>query len=387
MSGARPSEEPLRLGIVGLGKAAQLLLPTFLDHPSTDVVGVTDIDVGRAAALASTIGAQVHSDLDSLLADHRIDAVYVATPHQFHAEQAVLALSAGKHVLVEKPMALTPDDCDAMVSAAARSGRALVVGHTHGTSPGVLLARRIVRSGDFGRMRMLLSFNYTDYLYRPRRPEELDTQAGGGAIFNQLPHQVDVARTIEGEGRIKSVRAGAWVTDAARPTEGRYTTLLHFAGGAVATLAYSGHGYFDSDEWYGWVAESGRPKDPAAHRETWNRIQGEASDRPAHREAGTPGGSASQELLGSPHFGVSVVSLDQADLVLRPDGVLVCSADGQHLVPHRGVGTGKTATVDELVRAARGLEAPLHDGVWGRHTVETCLGVLRSAQTQQEVYL
>jgi phthalate 4,5-cis-dihydrodiol dehydrogenase len=387
MSGTRPAGEPLRLGIVGLGKASELLLPTFLSHPCTEVVAVTDTDGGKADAIASTIGARVHSGLDALLQDPRVDAVYVATPHQFHAQHSVLALSAGKHVLVEKPMALTPADCDAMVRAADRAGRALIVGHTHGTSPGVLLAREIVGSGDFGRMRMLLSFNYTDYLYRPRRPEELDTKAGGGAIFNQLPHQVDLARTIEGAGQVRSVRAEAWATDPARPTEGRYTTLLSFAGGAAATLVYSGHGYFDSDVWYGWVAESGRPKNPAAHRDTWKRIREEPSVPPVTAGPGMTDGSAPQALRGSPHFGVSVVSLDRADLVLRPDGVLICSGDGQRLVPHEGVGTGKSATVDELYRAARGLAAPVHDGAWGRHTVETCLGVLRSSQTQQEVYL
>ena len=104
---------------------------------------------------------------------------------------------------------------------------------------------------------MINAINYTDYLYRPRRPEELDTALGGGAIFNQGSHQVDIVRLIGG-GRIESVRAAAGAWDKARPTEGAYAALLTFANGAFASLTYSGYGNFDSDEFQGWIGEMGR---------------------------------------------------------------------------------------------------------------------------------
>ena len=108
------------------------------------------------------------------------------------------------------------------------------------------------------------AFNFTDFLYRPRRPEEFDTAQGGGVIFDQGAHQIDVARLLAG-GLARSVRAvtGRW--DAARPTEGAYTAFLTFADGAAATLTYSGYAHFDSDEFCDWIAESGLRKSADRH--------------------------------------------------------------------------------------------------------------------------
>src|SRR5438094_342005 len=82
---------------------------------------------------------------------------------------------------------------------------------------------------------------------RPRRPEELVTARGGGVMFSQAAHQVDIVRLLAG-GRVSLVRAltGSW--DSRRPTEGAYAALLAFEDGACASLAYSGYGHFDTDE-------------------------------------------------------------------------------------------------------------------------------------------
>ena len=112
---------------------------------------------------------------------------------------------------------------------------------------------------------MLHALNYTDFLYRPRRPEELDTAQGGGAVFNQAAHQVDIVRLLGG-GRVKSVRAATGAWDATRPTEGAYSALLTFEGGAFASLTYDGYGHFDSDELMGWIGESGQQKQPYARK-------------------------------------------------------------------------------------------------------------------------
>ena len=77
----------------------------------------------------------------------------------------------------------------------------LVVGHSHSFDAPILRTRELIASGDFGAVRMINAFNYTDFLYRPRRPEELDTAHGGGAVFNQAAHQVDIVRLLGG-GRV-----------------------------------------------------------------------------------------------------------------------------------------------------------------------------------------
>ena len=149
-----------------------------------------------------------------------------------------MAAAKGKHVLVEKPMALTLTDCRAMI-AAARSAGVQGRGAQSQLRCSGPRAREIVASGAVGNVRMITALNFTDFLYRPRRPEELDTASGGGAIFNQAAHQVDVVRLLGG-GRVRSVRAetGSW--DPARPTEGAYSALLTFEDGAFASISTAG---------------------------------------------------------------------------------------------------------------------------------------------------
>ena len=117
-----------------------------------------------------------------------------------------------------------------MIEATERAGVRLIVGHSHSFDRPILRAREIIAGGALGKVRMIQAQYYTDFLYRPRRPEELVTAQGGGVVFSQGAHQVDIVRLLGG-GRVRSVRAltGAW--DAARPTEGAYAALLTLRGG------------------------------------------------------------------------------------------------------------------------------------------------------------
>src|SRR6185503_3743550 len=103
----------------------------------------------------------------------------------------------------------------------------LVVGHSHSFDTPILRTRGLIASGAYGAVRMIHAMNYTDFLRRPRRPEELDTAQGGGAVFNQAAHQVDIVRLL-GSGRAKTVRAATGAWDRTRPTEGAYSALLTF---------------------------------------------------------------------------------------------------------------------------------------------------------------
>jgi len=106
---------------------------------------------------------------------------------------------------------------------------------------------------------MMTAQNFTDFLYRPRRPEELDTLVGGGVIHSQAAHQIDIVRLLGG-GLVSSVRAhtGAW--DSSRPTEGAYSALLGFEGGAFASCTYSGYGHYDTDALMDNIGELGQRK-------------------------------------------------------------------------------------------------------------------------------
>src|SRR5258708_36636509 len=127
-----------------------------------------------------------------------------------------------------------------MIEAFERSGTALLVGHTHSFDPAIGLMRELIAGSEVGRLSMIAMANYTDFIYRPRRPEELDTAKGGGILFNQLPHQVDVARLLDGSP-VRSVRAATGVLDPDRPTEGCCMAFIDFESGASATSVYSGY--------------------------------------------------------------------------------------------------------------------------------------------------
>ncbi len=128
-----------------------------------------------------------------------------------HARHVCLAATESKHALVEKPMAITLSECRAMVDAARTAGIYLIVGHSHSFDAPIRRARDIIASGSVGKVGMITALNYTDFHYRPRRPEELVTEKGGGVVFNQAAHQIDIVRLLGG-GLVHGVRAatGSW---------------------------------------------------------------------------------------------------------------------------------------------------------------------------------
>ncbi|MDO8875755.1 MAG: Gfo/Idh/MocA family oxidoreductase, partial [Pseudolabrys sp.] len=185
-----PSQRRLKLGVIGLGRAFGLMLPTFSGDPRVSLVAAADTREAARRRFAADFGGRAYATAEELCDDPEVEVIYVATPHQFHAQQALLAARHGKHLLIEKPLALTLEDCAAIVAAARAAGVQLVVGHSHSFDAPVQRLRTLVRSGAFGAVRMINAINYTDYLYRPRRPEELDTAQGGGAVYNQAAHHV-----------------------------------------------------------------------------------------------------------------------------------------------------------------------------------------------------
>ena len=101
----------LKLGVAGLGRAFSLMVPTFTLDPRVDIVAGADPREEARSKFRADFNAKVFDSVEKLAADPEVNVVYVATPHQFHTANACAAAAAGKHVLVEKPMALTVTDC------------------------------------------------------------------------------------------------------------------------------------------------------------------------------------------------------------------------------------------------------------------------------------
>lgn len=381
------SERKLRIGVAGLGRAFTVMLPTFTRDPRAVLVAAADPRAEARGRFAADFPAKVYESVEDLCADQAVEIVFVATPHQHHARHAVLAAQHGKHLLVEKPMALTLDDCAAMIEAARRANVHLIVGHSHSFDAPILRARQLMDSGAFGAVRMIHAFNYTDFLHRPRRPEELDTAQGGGAVFNQAAHQVDIVRLLGG-GRVKTVRAATGAWDPARPTEGSYAALLTFEGGAFASLAYGGYGHFDSDEFQGGIGEMGQAKASYA-RKPQNFVS--AAEEAAFKNARNYGGAAYQPPVAQDrahqHFGTVIVSCERADLRPMPNGVMVYQSGTARLDPLPPPSVPRAEVIDELFAAIIEGKPPLHDGLWGVATLEVCLAMLASSREGRDMAL
>lgn len=382
------TSKTIGLGIVGLGMAGAVMVRAAARHPGFRLAAAAEPQPGPRLAFARDFNANIHADIRGLCEDPTVDAVYIATPHQFHAAHAGLAAAAGKHIILEKPMALTLADCDGIVTAVEKAGVRLVIGHTHAFDPAIRAMRAMIASGELGRLGMIASWNYTNYLYRPRRPEELDTAQGGGILFNQLPHQIDVVRLLGG-GLVKSVRAQAGGLDPVRPTEGHAVAFLAFQDGAAASLVYGGYDFFDSDEFHGWISERGGAKQPAhgaARRALAARTRDEAELRIANYAYGA---ADDGEPPHQPHFGVTIATCARGELRGSADGVWLYDEEGRREIglPEGPRFVGRGNVLDDLAAAIRTGQKPVHDGRWGKATLEVALAIQASAREGREVTL
>lgn len=383
------SDPVLSIGVAGLGRAFTLMLPTFAADPRVELVAAADPLAQARAQFGRDFGAPAYDSVQALCADPRVQVVYVATPHQFHAEHVLLAAAHGKHVLVEKPMAISLAQCSAMMDATTAAGVYMVVGHSHSFNAPIQRTRWLIDSGRYGRVKMITAMNFTDFLYRPRRPEELDTAAGGGVIHSQATHQIDILRLLAG-GLVRSVVAhtGAW--DPGRPTEGAYQALLEFEDGVFASATYSGYGHFDSDVLLGNIGEMGQTKNPQEYGGARKRLAttADAAEETRLKAARNYGGDrytgASSKAAGPAHqhFGHIVVSCEKADLRPMATGIDIYT-DERHTFESLAAPTiPRSEVIDELYGAVIEGQAPLHSGAWARATTEVCLAILESSRSR-----
>ena len=384
--------EKIRLGVIGLGRAFTLMLPTFTTHPKVTLAAATDPRGEAVARFASEFGAKGYATADELCADPDIHAIYIASPHQFHVAHVKLAAAHGKHVLVEKPMSLSIVDCQEMISIARQANIHLMVGHSHSYDLPYLKTRDLILSGAYGQVRMITALNYTDFLYRPRRPEELDTSQGGGVVFSQAAHQVDIARLLaHSEARSVHAFTGRW--DPHRPTEGAYQAQITFAD-CFASLSYSGYAHFDSDEFNGWRGELGqlRSADDYGRARRALQLAKSAEDEIKHKNqrAYGPAGEDAFRTGANPshnHFGLFIVSCEHADLRPMPDSIVIYGDTERRVERLPSPAVPRAEVIDELYDAVLYGKPPLHSGEWGLATLEICLGILESAKTGKTISL
>ena len=293
-----------------------------------------------------------------------------------------MAIEAGKHVILAKPMALNVEDASRTVEAAEARGVRLIVGHSQSYEPAIKRMRQIIESGELGPLGMIHSWYYTDWIYRGRRPAELRTELGGGVVYRQGAHHFDIARVLGG-GLVRSVRAvvGRW--DPERPTEGAYTAFLEFEDGAAATLAFNGYDHFRTTELGFPIGEGGTEVEHESFGEARLALAASPANELALKKARR---SRQDRQRHQAFYGLTVVSCQRGDMRQSPDGLLVYGDTGRREEQLPGV-TGRDLMLDELYRAVFDDVQPSHDGRWGLATLEIQLAVLQSARERREASL
>ncbi len=373
----------LRFGIAGLGNAGHQVLPYFQKVAGVELAAIADT---RKAALDSLPPqykrVRTFESVAELCQCQEVDAVWIATPNEFHAEHAVVAANHGKHMICEKPMAVTLQECDRMIEASENNKVTLLV-HSKANDPPVGKIGEIISSGRLGRLIQVNTWNYKGWLRSARLPSEVDTTKGGGVVFRQGSHQVDIVRHIGG-GRVTKVRgiAGKW--NRHFDTEGNFTALLEFEDGTPATLIFNGYGFFDMTEMTWGIGESGTKVSKRAANEKVPTGPLDPSERyamPRRSELRKKGKEAFQ-----PFFGLTLVSCEGGDIRQSPEGLFLYTDKGRqavHCTPYLDRGT----ELLNLFNAVNGRTHVSTDGKWGKATLEVLLAILRSSREGREITL
>jgi predicted dehydrogenase len=401
----KPGTKPLKLGIAGLSTAATWVLRESLALPFIQVRAAADHRVDALDRFRTELDAQVFDDIEEMCRKADVDAVLIGTPPAARAEHAIIAAGAGKHVIVEKPMALSVDEAERMNAAAEAAGVQLLCGHTHNFDPPIRKMAEIVQSGTLGPLCMINTWNFNEFIYRPNSAQDLSLSHG--LMLNQGIHQVDLVRLIGG-GMVKSVRAtvGRWAPT--RPFESGYTCHVSFESGAAASLVYGGAGFFDVAELVWGIAESGGARD----FETGMRARTAFGNLdPVHREATLEGMKdgvrygaeglksgpthanwpgprpAASPAKHQPFFGLTIASCERGDIRQSPDGLFVYGEKGKTEIPVEFGLSQRQLELFELYDALTNGRSVAHGGRWGEASLEMCLAMLDSAAQQREVAL
>ena len=247
------------IGIIGCGKIAQVRhIPEYADNPDAQLTAFYDLNAARAQELAERYGGKAYDSVEALLADPNVDAVSVCSANASHAQIAVAALEAGKHVLCEKPMATTLADCERMVSAAKKSGKKLMIDQNQRLAGAHVKARELIEQGEIG---SVITFATA---FRHGGPETWSVDPGQstwffdkkraamGAMADLGVHKTDLIQYLIGQ-TVDEVEAQLCTLDK-KVSDGSPITvddnafcIYHMDGGAVGTMTASWTNYGPED--------------------------------------------------------------------------------------------------------------------------------------------
>lgn len=392
----------LKVAVAGLGIAGTGALNNLARNPKTDLVAACDVRPQAVEAFQREFGGRGYTSYEALCDDPEVEAIWISTPNHLHAEHVIKAAERGKHTVIQKPMAISMEEAEAMVEASEKYGTRLLAGHSSALRPPFRAMRRIIDSGQLGRLTSIAVWSFTDWMLRPRMPQEVDLARGGGLVYRQGPHQVDAIRLLGG-GLVRSVRGsvGDWMKE--RPCPGYYTAFIEFEDGTPATITHNGYGYFLASELVPWGVD--KPRTPVEHRVAFrNALRAGTLDETDAKEALRFGGQTTEQtgeraledrqrrttaddgfIPADP--GIFVVSCERGNIRQSQHGLYIYDDEGVHDEPINVPGVNYNNEVDEMYAAVTENRPVYHDGRWGMATLEVCLAIMESARKREEIFL
>lgn len=228
-----------KIGLIGVGSVGSLHKKAIMAHPECELTAICNRTLAKAEKLAEDIDARAYSDYKDMQANEELDAVIVNLPHDLHKDVSIYFLERGINVLVEKPMANTVEECDAMIEAAKKSGAVLAVGHPQRYMNANRALKKIVSEGRLGKLCAIDEIRNVDYF--TDRPEWFLTKkhSGGGILMNYGAHSLDKIFYMTGE-KVEEVSCvgGNFCTD--HDVEAHAQLLFKLSGGVSASLTHIG---------------------------------------------------------------------------------------------------------------------------------------------------
>lgn len=247
----------LHVGIIGCGRITQVRhAPEYTENPRSRILGFVDSDIERARETALAFGGKTYADTQEMLADPAIEAVSVCVANTAHAQVTIAALRAGKHVLLEKPMAVTLEECQAIVDEAAAAGRIVMLGHNQRFARAHVRAREMIRQGLIGQpLSFHTSFGHSGPEIWTRNADSWfihRDRAGLGVLADLGIHKTDLMHFLL-DDPIVEVSAQMGTLDKQYPDgapidlEDNATCLYRTRGGIMGTMHVSWTMYASED--------------------------------------------------------------------------------------------------------------------------------------------
>lgn len=336
----------VRVALVGCGRISGNHFDAFRKIDGLELVAVCDVVEERARAAGEAQGVPCFTSYEKMLRGVDCDAVVIATPSGLHPQQGVLAAKAGKHVITEKPMAISLGAADELVQACDGAGVRLFVVKQNRLNPGIQLLKRALDKGRFGRIYL------ANTTVRWTRPQEYYDQApwrgtwefDGGAFMNQASHYVDLIQWLVGP--VESVIAKTATLARRIEAEDTGVAVLKFRSGALGTIEVTMLAY---------------PKN----------LEGSIT---------ILGEKGSVKIAGTAVNKVETWQFSDYD----DDDKLIEAATTN---PPNVYGFGHETYYRNVLKVLRGEAVPDTDGRAGRKSLELILGIYESAKTGREVPL